>query len=37
MYLQIDGDNTRVGIGSTQPTVKLDVAGDVATAATLLQ
>ena len=24
----IDGDNTRVGIGSTQPTVPLDVAGD---------
>ena len=24
----IDGDNTRVGIGSTQPTVKLDVTGD---------
>ena len=25
----IDGDNTRVGIGSTQPTVKLDVDGVV--------
>ena len=24
----IDGDNNRVGIGSTQPTVKLDVTGD---------
>jgi hypothetical protein len=24
----VDGDNTRVGIGSTQPTVKLDVTGD---------
>ena len=24
----VDGDNTRVGIGSTQPTVKLDVDGD---------
>ena len=27
--LTIDGDNDRVGIGSTQPTVKLDVAGIV--------
>ena len=26
---QIDGDNNRVGIGSTQPTVKLDVDGVV--------
>ena len=25
----IDGDNNRVGIGSTQPTVKLDVDGVV--------
>ena len=27
--LTVDGDNNRVGIGSTQPTVKLDVAGIV--------
>ena len=27
--LTVDGDNDRVGIGSTQPTVKLDVAGIV--------
>ena len=26
---KIDGDNNRVGIGSTQPTVKLDVDGVV--------